>query len=530
MKNMKHLSIIALSLAVLASFSCAKDYLDTAPTGDTSPATIFETTGKAAVAVNGLGKIMHRQYGAYGQGYNGEGTVRLYYGDYLGNNLMKGNSTTFKDDAIGARFVNNTANLDGFAWYYYYTLIGNANTILKNIDAAEGTDGDRAYIKAQTLTYRAYAYFNLAQIYGRRWSDGQDKPSVVLRLTGEEPDNLDRSTQGEVYKQIYADLDEAIAQFNASGKANSRSSKHIMDLDVAYALYARVALTREDWNTALKYAQQVRKGYPLMSVKEEQSGFCEPNGEWIWFIYGAEDETLYYYDYFCYASYNASTSTTRNYPLLISRKLFEQIPETDIRRAFWLDPAGYEGTFNTNTMKANKQDKTNALWVYGQDYATKDGRVGILSNSCVFAYMNFKIHNVIQPGIGNLCLFRASEMLLIEAECQYRLNNEAAAQALLVELNATSKRDPAYTCEATGDALMEQIKFYRGLELWGEGFNWFDLKRWGDSIDRQTYKNGGNWYSSYAVSFGPHEKNNWTYIIPRQETDYNKGITSTSNE
>ena len=46
----------------------------------------------------------------------------------------------------------------------------------------------------------------------------------------------------------------------------------------------------------------------------------------------------------------------------------------------------------------------------------------------------------------------------------------------------------------------------------------------------QTYKNGGNWYSSYAVSFGPHEKNNWTYIIPRQETDYNKGITSTSNE
>ncbi|MBQ2195252.1 MAG: RagB/SusD family nutrient uptake outer membrane protein, partial [Bacteroidales bacterium] len=160
---MKHLSIIALSLAVLASFSCAKDYLDTAPTGDTSPATIFETTGKAAVAVNGLGKIMHRQYGAYGQGYNGEGTVRLYYGDYLGNNLMKGNSTTFKDDAIGARFVNNTANLDGFAWYYYYTLIGNANTILKNIDAAEGTDGDRAYIKAQTLTYRAYAYFNLAQ-------------------------------------------------------------------------------------------------------------------------------------------------------------------------------------------------------------------------------------------------------------------------------------------------------------------------------------------------------------------------------
>ena len=68
MKNMKHLSIRALGLAVIVSFGCAKDYLDTTPTGDTSPATIFESNDAAAVAVNGLGRIMHRQYGAYGQG------------------------------------------------------------------------------------------------------------------------------------------------------------------------------------------------------------------------------------------------------------------------------------------------------------------------------------------------------------------------------------------------------------------------------------------------------------------------------
>ncbi len=63
-----------------------------------------------------------------------------------------------------------------------------------------------------------------------------------------------------------------------------------------------------------------------------------------------------------------------------------------------------------------------------------------------------------------------------------------------------------------------------------DGRSWFDLKRWGDSIDRKTYAKGGNWMSSYAVSFGPNEKNNWTWCIPRNETDYNKGITSTANE
>ncbi len=41
---------------------------------------------------------------------------------------------------------------------------------------------------------------------------------------------------------------------------------------------------------------------------------------------------------------------------------------------------------------------------------------------------------------------------------------------------------------------------------------------------------GRSWMSSYAVSFGPNEKNNWTWCIPRNETDYNKGISSTSNE
>ena len=33
-----------------------------------------------------------------------------------------------------------------------------------------------------------------------------------------------------------------------------------------------------------------------------------------------------------------------------------------------------------------------------------------------------------------------------------------------------------------------------------------------------------------AVSFGPNEKNNWTWCIPRNETDYNKGISSTANQ
>ena len=45
---------------------------------------------------------------------------------------------------------------DAYAWYYYYTIAGNANTILANIDNAEGTEAERNFVKASALTFRAY--------------------------------------------------------------------------------------------------------------------------------------------------------------------------------------------------------------------------------------------------------------------------------------------------------------------------------------------------------------------------------------
>ena len=137
--------------------------------------------------------------------------------------------------------------------------------------------------------------------------------------------------------------------------------------------------------------------------------------------------------------------------------------------------------------------------------------------------MQFKIATEGQPGIGNLALFRSSEMLLIEAEANYFLNNIDDAQKNLIELNKTSS-DPEYNCVSTGVDLLNEIKFYREVELWGEGFNWFDLKRWGDSIVRRSYKDGGNFMTAVAVTIGPHEKNEWTWVIPKKETDYNKAI------
>jgi hypothetical protein len=44
------------------------------------------------------------------------------------------------------------------------------------------------------------------------------------------------------------------------------------------------------------------------------------------------------------------------------------------------------------------------------------------------------------------------------------------------------------------------------------------MKRWGDTIDRKTYANGGNFLTSLAIKIGPAENNKWTWKIPLKET------------
>lgn len=509
---MKNLNILAfLLVGVLSWSSCSEDYLDTKPTAEKATTTIFETTDNAALAINGINKLMTIQY-LGSQGFNGEGTIKMYYGNYTGNHFLY--NLPSWSVIINSDYHENTSSIYlYYPWYYYYMLIGNANAVAANIDNAKGTDAEKQFIKAQALTFRAYSFLMLSQLYCKRWIDSDNGASsgLVLRTdisTGEQP----LSTLKQVYEQIYKDLDQAITLYTSSGK--TRAKNYDPDKNVAYAVYARAALTRRDYTTAATMAVNARTGYPLMSTTEYKAGFFTPNKEWIWSSYGASDETLYFFSYFAYIAYNSSASQVRTYPRCISRELYNKIPATDLRRGLFLDPTGY--TYTTSTGLASATLKARAFSLYPNLYPT----------SAAYAYMQFKIGAADLPGVGNLNHFRSSEMVLIEAEAKYFSSNESAAQALLVSLNKDSGRDPSYTCTKTGADLLNEIKTYRAIELWGEGFDWFDLKRWGDGVSRKNYAAGGNFLSTLDVSYGPAEKNNWVWKIPEKETDYNKLITT----
>lgn len=510
---MKRYIYFMVSLLVVSLTACKDDYLETSPESAESTSTILASTDNAKLAINGICKAMSTQY-LEKQGMNGEGTIIAWYGDYPGNDTQKCALTGWSS-IINSNFHLNTSSIYlYYPWYYYYKLIGNANAIVCNIDNAEGTEAERAFLKAQALTFRAYSFFRLAEFYAHRWSDEQGNTDGIVLRIDQSTGDLPLSTLAETYEQIYADLDEAIALFQQSGLDRDDDEFYKPNLNVAYAVYARAALTREDWANAAKYAALARQGYALMSASEYNDGFHTPNSEWIWGVYEASDQTLYYYSLYAYLSSNGSSSVCRNYPFAISKELIDQIPSSDARRWLYLVPSDKE---LSECNSAGRSTKT----LYKRAFADYADRM--YSTSRVYAYMQFKFLADFLPGGGSFSIFRTSEMYYIEAEADCHLNKYSEAQQLLYAVNSRFDSELTQSTK-TGNDLLEEVKLYRRFDLWGEGHDWFDYKRWGQSIERTALGKGGSFHSDFAVTIKPEDANNWTWALPERETDYNKAI------
>ena len=519
--------------------SCAGDYLDTAPTDSTGATDAVGTTANAIKALNGIAKIMTTQHSYFGGGFAGENNIMIQYESYPSENYNYNYYASGWSPIFNQEFHTRTNSIyDAYAWYYYYTIAGNANTILANIDNAEGTEAERNFVKASALTFRAYAFEKLVHYYCWRWQDSNNGASqgIVLRLD-ESTGGQGYATLAETYAQIYKDLDEAIMLFEQSGMDRNASQVWMPNINVAHAIYARAALTKQDYTKALTEAKLARQNYPLMSNAEYHAGFCNPTSEWIFGSFGSAQENNWYWSYgtqYACNGYYANAAGAANGAGSIGRELINRIPNNDARKALFLTEDKFPG-YNFNAGSAmdlgygilgmgDDEKKADALWEEAAAYCQKMAVSGLEAPyQAGYMYLGgqLKFYVFDTPGVSYLPFIRSSEMVLVEAEANYFLNDETAARAALVELNATSGRNPEYTCDKSGEALWNEIMDYRELELWGEGFAWSDYKRWNRDIVRHSFAEGGNAHISVAKTIPASGVNKWTWDVPLNETDYN---------
>lgn len=489
LNNRKYTNRIVLYCAFFLLFSCNKDYLTTAPTDQVATSDAFSTTANAWAAINGIHRYMYSQF--YSNQDQGGQSGNMIYMDALGEDLvMTGQSngwfiTVYKWQTH--RIATN--KVPYYNYLFYFTIIGNANMIIANVDGATGSEADKKAIKGEALAYRAWAYYQMVQLFGIRYdaSASNDNLGVPIVLT---PSSsvTPRSTVAQVYQQINEDLNNAMGLLKDFKRANASH----LNLNVAEGLKARVALTQQNWDTAIYYSKLARTGFALMSNTQYTAGFNDyTNPEWIWGSHQQSDQTSYAYSFFAYMSANYNSTNIKTNPKAIFSKLYDQISATDIRKQLW-DPTGKNTDFPIPTSGTRKP------------------------------YMNRKFL-VNDPGssIGDLPLMRSAEMYLIEAEAEARAgkNNDAAATLYIL----AHQRDPQYQLSTnTGTELVNEILIQRRIELWGEGFRFYDLKRTNSALDRT----GGNHDAGLTGGLMevPAGDIRWQFLIPQDEINNSNNV------
>jgi hypothetical protein len=253
---------------------------------------------------------------------------------------------------------------------------------------------------------------------------------------------------------------------------------------------------------------------------------------WYW-SYGTQ--------YSCNGYY---ANNTANGAGSIDIELTNQIPDNDARKGLFLTPDKFENfDLNDKTVADNYYlgygimgFSNDALWEEVDAYVENRHNSSAASSMArpykpgyYYVGGQTKFYVFDTPGVGYLPFIRSSEMVLIEAEANYFLGNEAAAQAALVELNASTGRDANYTCDKTGKELFDEIVNYRRLELWGEGFGFSDYKRWNKAISRKGLTKGGSAAAAIAVTIKTDDPN-WVWVLPQWETDYNDAFKDTTKD
>ena len=557
MKKHNIIKGVAGVLLAGALSACSSDYLQVEPETSVDTATVSSTVNGAQMALYGACASMNTQWSSFQNYYsfNGESQFMFMYGEMPGQDLFSwiwaGRTSTWALNWDSMRNDNSWIPLLG--WIYNYTLISEVNNVLVGIDTAEGDETQRDFIKAQCLTIRAHAYTRLLQLYAPRWEDSQNGEAlcIVMRTdlsTGDSP----LVSMNTVFDRIYTDLDDAIALYESCGL--KRSYKWEPDINIAKGVYTRAALIKNDYAPAETMAKEARQGYTIMSFDDYKSGFALENSEYLW-NNEPSSENVFYFAWGAWYTCNGPYPNIWGHgPGAINYELYKKIPEgtgDNVYKSLFFTPdkpllpgldadcfwdPDYVNEINMN-MNGIGARMTATIAMYNRNNKPAVGAgwpsantptAETTANTTIIVPFGaqYKFWTFDEYGTTAYPFMRAAELLLSEAEAAYHNGHPNVAIANLNELAA--KRVPGYTCSKSGADLLEEIRTWRRIELWGEGHSWFDLKRWNVPMERKAWKKNdnqsGNIPSIYAVKMNPSDANGWRYAIPRSETQYNHAI------
>lgn len=483
MKTIKYF-IAALSIGVIFN-SCAND-LNTVPDGDISGEQLNNDPSSPEKILGGI-YLDLRSNGAGGTTLHSDfGIMAIKAGsDLMSNDVIQSTNQHlgmfYNYDATNA---NNSAS--EFVWTTFYARIFIINKLLDDLKKTNNTSNNA--IKGQLLALRAYSYFYLIRFYANDYKGHQSEPGVPLVLTSNnQSEGLPRAIVSDVYKQITTDIEESIVLLDSY----ARPSRAQIDQRAAKAIASEIYLETGDYIKAGKYANEGKQGIALMTENDyTTTGFSNINNpEVLWGFHNTTSTMSignYYASFFSmFDNTNEGYAGAAKIHKLIDKRLYEAIPETDYRKKVFNGAQNATYTFNAKT-----------------------------KNYPPYVSWKFKDPSLFE---GDYIYIRASSLYYIEAEALARQGREAEARQVLYEI--TSKRNTAYTLSTkTGIELINEIILQKRIELWGEGYDWFDMKRLNVPLER-IYPGTNHTFGRFNLS-----PDKFRFQIPNKEINNNPQI------
>lgn len=516
MKALKYLSVATLLVAGLSS--CSGDFLDADDTSVLTADEAGEVAGNNAdVFLNGVWSGMVAYNGTNHEDFS-------YMATMLATDVMS------EDIAFGAfHFFGYDYDLDyrdeqyfkGYShWSLFYTNVAKANEIIGLYPEGPETVGQKGLL-GQAYALRGMAYTYLIQIFQDYMEgkvgdpegvltpiarDRKGVPIIYTEIDGKTLDEIDaatgRNTVGEVLDQAEKDLVKAVELLEAGyERPAGEIGKDYIDASVANGLLARYYLLTQQWQKASDAADKARAGYVQRDQTTLQDGFMDVlASDVMWGFDHTSETSTVYASFFSHISNVAPGYAGAGYaPKLIDRRLYDWMAANDpndYRLKLFNGPSGDSSapTSAAGLPYANRKFGDDGNWT--MDYI----------------YM------------------RAAEMVLISAEGYARQGNLAQAAKVLHELldNRTSGTwDDAGFLAFTQAQAVNFILQQRRIELWGEGFAYFDLKRNNKGINRNY--DGTNHLSGHLLTVPAHDVL-WTYQIPQREWQNNEHIDGVADQ